>query len=362
MKWIRAYSLHGSNHDKPVHKRVKKAESFLGAPKNWLWEYKLFTQQARDRVVVIPTWQCELRCRYCTIKKQDGRVMPKETLAKALSLLSSSSQPELELHFFGGEPFAEWDLICHALEEGKRLGNNRILFRCTTNGFSLTEDRLHHLAQYPIHLQISLDGDEQTQKRNRASLDRKKNSYAYSLADKASLLQKLNISHDVIQVVHPTSAHRTHENFMHIVGLGFKTVQLNYAMGTLWKEDAQQSFAQALKELGTSLQKAWKKGQDINLVNQYESKKRIRTNREITVDWDGTVLLGNHFLFAPETREGLKVGHVDDMHGFSYYKMRKLNENALLDNWYPPKIRKNNEKVGAILQSFAHWMARSKPH
>jgi sulfatase maturation enzyme AslB (radical SAM superfamily) len=340
----------------------KKAESLIGPTQNWLWEYKLFSQQARDRVVVIPTWQCELRCRYCTIKKQDGRVMPPKILEEAIELLSSSPQPELELHFFGGEPFAEWDLICHALEEGVKKSNNRISFRCTTNGFSLTEERLRHLAQYPIHLQISLDGDKQTQKRNRASLTRHKDSYEHSLAHRAELLRELKISHDVIQVVHPTSAHRTHENFMHIVALGFDTIQLNYAMGTLWKEEATNLFAESLKKLGGELQKLWKNGQNIRLVNQYESKKRIRTNREITVDWDGTILLGNHFLFAPETREGLKVGCLDDIRGFSYYKMRKLNESELLKNWYPEEIQQNNVRVGAILQSFAHWMARSYPY
>ena len=97
-------------------------QSALGSPSAWGPAFKRYAQRHVPRVVVVPTWQCELRCRYCTIPKQDGRVMDAQTLERSIQLLLSADSQELELHFFGGEPFMEWDGVRHALLYGESLG------------------------------------------------------------------------------------------------------------------------------------------------------------------------------------------------------------------------------------------------
>ena len=92
------------------------------------------------------------------------------------------------------------------------------------------------------------------------------------------------------------------------------------------------------------------------MVNLEESRMRIRTNREITVDWDGTVMSSNGFLYVPDNREHYMLGHLDQGHCFDRYVMDGPTSEQLLEWWYPEDITRNNQSVGAILMSFVQWM------
>ena len=66
---------------------VTTAHGILGEPSEWKLAFQRFAQERHvPRLVVIPTWQCELRCGYCFIPKQEGRVMDERTLER-LSLI-----------------------------------------------------------------------------------------------------------------------------------------------------------------------------------------------------------------------------------------------------------------------------------
>jgi len=331
-------------------------QEVLGSPSAWSQAFKRTTQMRVPRVVVVPTWQCELRCRYCTIPKQDGRVMSTEVLDGALDLLLSAEAPRYALHFFGGEPFLEWALIQHAIEAGESRAPGRIQYRFTTNGYSLTETQLVFLSKYDVHLQLSLDGDAQTQNSARRSLQRGQDSYDRSPAALAKVIQELGIAHDIIQVIHPSNAHRADENFAHLCELGFERIQLNYALGTRWTMEAQQSLASSLHRLGRWLEQQWSKGREIEVINLAETRMKVRTNREVTVDWDGTVMCSNGFLYVPSKRDNYIIGHLDDDHGFERYLMDGPDDEQLIDWWYRPEITQNNQAVGAVLMSFVRWM------
>ena len=90
----------------------------------------------------------------------------------ALDLLLSADAESHELHFFGGEPFLEWALIQHAVEAGEARAPGRIQYRFTTNGWALSPERLRWLSSVDVHLQLSLDGDRQTQNSARRPLER----------------------------------------------------------------------------------------------------------------------------------------------------------------------------------------------
>jgi hypothetical protein len=96
------------------------AVQVLGERERWMKAFRQYTYEGVRRLVVIPTWQCELRCAYCFIPKQDGRVMPEATYEGAVELLLSTEQPEVILQFFGGEALLEWPRVRHAIAYADR--------------------------------------------------------------------------------------------------------------------------------------------------------------------------------------------------------------------------------------------------
>ena len=62
------------------------------------------------RLVLLITHNCQLRCKYCRVRKFPAS-MSETTLFKAIDLLFTFNRRDLELQFFGGEPLLEFDLI-----------------------------------------------------------------------------------------------------------------------------------------------------------------------------------------------------------------------------------------------------------
>lgn len=86
--------------------------------------------------------------------------MPWEVLRAAVDVLLRSERREVELHFTGGEPLLEFDLLRRAVEHaettrppGKTLG-----FALSTNGTLLDGRRTAFLAGHRIRTQLSFDG------------------------------------------------------------------------------------------------------------------------------------------------------------------------------------------------------------
>ena len=342
---------------------IATAHQILGEPEQWKLAFQRFAQERHvPRLVVIPTWQCELRCGYCFIPKQEGRVMDERTFERSIDLLLASEADELILQFFGGEALLEYERVQHAIvygsEQAERLGK-KLWFVVSSNGWTLTEERLRWLAQYPVKMELSIDGDEYTQTRFRpAGRWIGGNSYENSIAPagRVDSIHALDIPYDVIMVVHPKVVDRMAANFFHIADLGYRRIQLNFALGFKWKPAQKKDFADQLMQIGHGLRERWKKGQQIDMVNLDWKPMRMRLNAEITVDWDGTVYGGNGFLHETEHKERFGIGHLDDLKSFDTYRLDMPTNDFLLEWSYPPETTENNLEVGAIYTSWIRWM------
>ncbi len=335
------------------------AESLLGPKEAWLPALQRFSHEEIPRLVVIPTWQCELRCNYCWIPKQDGRVMDRATMERSIDLLLASDRPAVQLQFFGGEALLEWGLVQHAMEYGAvqaRARGKQLSFILSSNGWSLDEDKLAWLSRHPVRLELSLDGDPQTQRMFRPSRQVGEDSYATGIAPRVQAIQDSGIRHEVIMVVHPLHAHKLYDNFAHIADLGFRRIQINFTLGRLWSTAQQQAFAQNLHRVGQELRRRQQAGEPLVLVNLENRPMPMRLNGEVTVDWDGTIYAGNAFLHETEHKDRFRVGHLDDRGGFDRYWMDGPSNDFLLQYSYPPDITANNLKTGAILTSFLRYM------
>jgi hypothetical protein len=306
------------------------------------------------RLVVIPTWQCELRCNYCYIPKQDGRVISRATLERAIDLLLSSERPNLTLQFFGGEALLEWELIQHAIAWGSERARRRrrnLDFVVSSNGWSLAPERLDWLRGWPVKLELSLDGDPETQRAFRPSRHAGEDSYRNGIAPRVGDIVASGLTHDVIMVVHPQQAHRVAHNYLHIADLGFRRVQINFALGKRWTIEQRKAFASQLFVLAGELRRR----PDVVLVNAEHAPMPMRLNGEITVDWDGSIHGGNGFLHETEHRDRFRLGHLDDLRSFDRYRLDAPPNAELVASAYPAEITENNLKVGAILTDFLKW-------
>lgn len=338
---------------------LESAEAVLGPRQGWLRALKHHGQQGTRRLVVIPTWQCELRCSYCWIPKQDGRVMSRATLERAVDLLLTSERPEVMLQFFGGEALIEWELVRHGIEHGLALARERgkrISFVLSSNGWSLDEEKLAWLARRPVKLELSLDGDPETQNVFRIARDKGEDSYRNGISSRAPAILAAGLPYDVIMVVHPKNASKVAHNFFHVAGLGFERIQINFALGPKWLPGQMSSFASGLLEIGEELRRRWASGSRLVLVNLERRPQPILLNGEVTVDWDGTIYGGNGFLHETKNKDKFVVGHLDDLSSFDRYDLDTPANEYLLEWSYPPEETKNNMEVGKIMASFVAWM------
>jgi hypothetical protein len=330
----------------------------LGPPEEWLPAFRRYTFQETPRLVVIPTWQCELRCVYCYIPKQDGRTMSIETLERAIELLLTCEEDELILQYFGGEAMMEWDLVQHGIEYASRRASalgKRMSFILSSNGWGLTRERLDWLQRYSVRLELSLDGEKDVQDIYRKARDPAQSSYGQSIAHKAELLE--DIEHEVIMVAPPVTAGRLYRNFFHVVDCGYEQVQINVGLGMKWSEGARQTFAAQLMEIGAELRRRWARGERVVLTNLLaQNPMAMRLNGEVTVDWDGTIYGGNAFLHETEHKKRFVTGHLDDLCSFDRYRMDRPDNAFLLEWSYTPDVTENNLLMGRVFGSFLRWM------
>ncbi len=345
----------------PEQEAIEIASEFLGESDTWLRAFSRYASLTEPRLVIIPTWQCELRCSYCYIPKQDGRRSTPRTIERALDLLLASQKPRLQAQFFGGEALLEWGLIQHAMVYGtaqaEKLGK-RLSFILSSNGYTLDAEKLAWLKQYPVKLELSLDGDSDTQNRYRSTAERGADSYINGIAPRAKDIVASGIPYDVIMVVPPKVAHKMPENFFHIIDLGFERLQINFVLGLMWSEAQKKTFADGLFKIGKELRKRWANGEEVAMINLLSRPMPIRLNGEITADYDGTLYGGNAFLHETEHKEKFVIGHLDDLGSFDRYWLDSPPNDDLLVWSYPPDITENNLTMGHVMSSFIKWMRR----
>jgi uncharacterized protein len=117
------------------------------------------------KVCLVLTHQCNLACSYCYAGEKFNKHMSEETALEGLEMLFSG-QGDLELSFFGGEPFLRFDLmsrVCTVARARAQREGRRLSFQVTTNGTILESKQLDFLAEFNVWTALSLDGPEDIQ-------------------------------------------------------------------------------------------------------------------------------------------------------------------------------------------------------
>lgn len=298
-------------------------------------------------VMLMTTYECQLRCAYCRVRR-GKRLMNAATAERGVDLLLSSRAPRLLLNFFGGEPLLAWDLVrAAAVRAQAGRGGRSLTVNLTTNGLLLDEEKLSFLRRFDSRVHLSLDGPARA---NRARL---LGTGAGAQGAMESALRRLNASglpYHVNAVVDPARAPNFDADLLALEDLGARRIQFGYRVGEPWG-------APALRDLLAALDRYEARGR-AELVNRFSDSEPVMLKNEILVDVDGALYWdGAIFLEAalPRLRETLRLGHLDDAPDVDALEPEPKKSLERLLAAYPAgtegaRIVLDNIKVGLALQ------------
>ncbi len=127
-----------------------------------------------DFLGLIPTRSCNFNCLYCGFGScKDASVMDFSLAILCVDWMADhvikQNRKEVEIHFFGGEPFCAPDVIRVAVYRTNMVCatyNVKPVFKVSTNGF-FDEDTCSFIGDYFDTVVLSLDGPEDIQNRYR---------------------------------------------------------------------------------------------------------------------------------------------------------------------------------------------------
>ena len=119
--------------------------------------------------MLVVTHECNLRCRYCFVRKEPRRMTLETAKAAADFLLENARRAGVrpEINFFGGEPMLMFDSVIKPLVEYVRSRGEAMRFSVTTNGTLLTPERIGFMKRQGFGLLLSMDGTAPVQDYNR---------------------------------------------------------------------------------------------------------------------------------------------------------------------------------------------------
>lgn len=151
------------------------------------------------------TEDCNLACNYCFVKKQPTYMTLDialntvdniyKNVKKVQEILNIQTNPKssYQITFFGGEPLLCYDTVIKPTVEycENNYPDAPWIFCITTNGILLTEEKIQFFKKHNFQIQISIDGDKDTQNFNRP-FKNKENSFDI-LYKNLQLIQKYDL-------------------------------------------------------------------------------------------------------------------------------------------------------------------------
>ncbi|MBQ2980153.1 MAG: radical SAM protein [Bacteroidaceae bacterium] len=119
-----------------------------------------------DSFILGITEQCNLRCTYCCysgsyVNKRVHNItsMDSRGIDEILAFIDSfTGKRPIKLFIYGGEPLLNYNLVKYTIEKSRKRWSNDVSFTISTNGTTLTKERIDWLVANNIVLALSIDG------------------------------------------------------------------------------------------------------------------------------------------------------------------------------------------------------------
>lgn len=320
-----------------------------------------------ERLMLMLTRSCELRCGYCFVDKSEtAPVMPAEVAKRAIDLLMRSRRSRLELQLFGGEPTRSWELLQTVLDYAfthPGLGRRKLELILTTNGIGLDAARVRALERWPAVILLSLDGDQSTHRRFR-NAHLMGDDEAYRAVNRAvDLLKDSSRQWFMNAVLPPAAAEDVVARYEWAVARGIPRLQLNYAVGMLWSEEQSESYLHGLSEV---LRRHHRNPHGVVLFNWRSDCEPVMLSDDLIVDVDGSVMHdGAIFLERAFSRlkDSYARGHVDTLEAFDALRWDLATIHRVMTTTYPEGsvergIIEHNIRFGARVDLMIQELSR----
>lgn len=174
------------------------------------------------------TKSCNLACKYCFEQHKQKDSIGIEELIQRVDFALKRAQflkiKDINIDFTGGEPLLQFHIIKEIIHYcDTYCGDYQFQYGIVTNGTLFTEEVKDYCNEHDIAVNLSLDGAEQTQNRNRVlrggtgSYQKVHENIQNFLECKAPVVVNSVISKNAIQEVY--------YNFLHILNLGFRRIR-----------------------------------------------------------------------------------------------------------------------------------------
>lgn len=130
-------------------------------------KYDMFRMPEEYRIMILPTYQCNLRCWYC-VQEHENSWLTDEHIERIKKLIIKKiDNPEikrLNILWFGGEPLLAYDKLIELTRFAQALTKEKgLTFYCgiTSNATLLTPERIDELHDAGVNFyQITIDGEK----------------------------------------------------------------------------------------------------------------------------------------------------------------------------------------------------------
>lgn len=119
-----------------------------------------------DSFILGVTEQCNLRCTYCCYsgsyankRVHNTASMDPDSIDEIFAFIDSiTNKRPIKIFIYGGEPMLNYNLVQYAIDKARKLWKNDVSFTVSTNGTTLTKERIDWLVANNIMLAVSIDG------------------------------------------------------------------------------------------------------------------------------------------------------------------------------------------------------------
>lgn len=201
---------------------------------------------------VFPTNACNLVCKYCYANNAPG-YMTKEVVHQTLRwLFSIQPHKKINVHFFGGEPTLQWDMLVDMVKIGNAMADTNgydVKWSMTTNGTLLNQERLTWIAENfrksANPFLLSIDGRPETHDRNRIY-----HNGSGSFKDiPVELILKMFPNLECRPTITPNNVDGWFEDYQYLRNCGFKNIAIEPNHECEWTEEELKSYEKLLEKL-----------------------------------------------------------------------------------------------------------------
>lgn len=182
------------------------------------------------------TEECNLHCKYCFHREgKDKCGVADETMSieqgkKILDRLHGLYPERMTINFFGGEPLLYPETVVELGKYAKSLWKDKTFFFISTNGTIFNEKLFGQLKELNIPVQVSFDGDRETQNLNRGEFDLVVSNLKKMIAFGCNPHIRLTFTPDTVgRLVH---------NIQFIHSLGINRIVHHATMESEWTKEA----------------------------------------------------------------------------------------------------------------------------